>query len=349
MLESTGELLDELKRVYGSVLTVSTQLEAEAKGGPTWLRPLLEAPFLPGELAGVIDGIDGLMADVGRERDQLCGGEKNSSNSHRAAKVYIAAMRSYHTKCAKRFDALLKSDESLSSTQHLSSSPSPSSFNAASTGSGSIPNIDVPAGIAGRPAPPLPARKTVADPDDPFAEQPLMPLEQSLVRARSRSNVAGLSTSHASPISSNSTGNVSPPASPRADPQPSSSPPPSVSPIAAATPVSKASLSPRGRGAGRKGLEMGTTRRGAAVVEPPTRNSENKADTAASLQAPVEFGCLSRPLKMLNRPGELELLTENSLKFEAQRKNGLLLALNFSLTVSNGADPSVSIYDVKVC
>lgn len=60
-----------------------------------------------------------------------------------------------------------------------------------------------------------------------------------------------------------------------------------------------------------------------------------------------EFGSLARPLKVLARPNEGETSGESSLKFEVQRKSGLLLASNFSLTVSGGADPSLGIYDVK--
>jgi hypothetical protein len=176
---------------------------------------------------------------VGKEKDRLGGApiaqeKDNGVGRTKAVRTFLSAMRAYHTKCAKQFDELLKGEES---SQVISTSPAAGSNSSASlptvvgnsstslptvvaspsSSSSSLPDVsasNIPAAFTGRPPPPLPARKTVSEADDPFSEQPLTPVEPSLIRARSKSNVM-LGGGPPPPVVSAPPPSVSPPTSPR--------------------------------------------------------------------------------------------------------------------------------------
>ncbi len=346
-LESIGEALEELKKAYEGIGSACAQLEAESQSDvPQWLKTLGEAAASP-TLAAVAEALDAVAEELAREKDRVCGAGPSggSGKGGKALRAYLSAMRSHHTKKAKQCDSLLKS--MVEERESVALSPAavaaaPEAAAATVNTSGPLPGST--AAAAGRPPPPLPSRRGQAPAEeDPFAEQPIDP--SAVTRARAKSSVGGTALpvpTGGRTAPSPTPANVSPPASPRGE-SVGTPPPPSSSPPSAAPGFSKtgSTVSPRGRGGGRRGVDLGGQRRLA--------NSQNTQDPSSGPAAlgPLEWGSLDRPLKPLTRAGDLELIQDTVVKFEAQRKGGLLLSNNFSLTVTAGADPSISIYDVK--
>ena len=315
-------------------------LESVSGELPGWLRSVCEVEAVGAKEAG--EAAEGMAAEVGKETSRLLGDESlgGGAGGGRAARAYLAGMRNFHAKCGRRFEAALKSYPGYEEEKETPVSPGRSNTLASS---GTLP-------------PPIPHRKTQTHlekpsleksgekssggeksggEEDPFSEQPVEP---AALRTRVKSSVA------APPLAKPTlppppTQAPSPPASPRRTAEETSSmlastPPPPASPAAV-----KGGATVGRRGMGSRGLGAGRSR--AAVMSQEVGGSSKAAE-------PLEWGSVERPLRALCEAGDLELETETSFKFEVQRKAGLLLAANFSITVSRGgAEPSISIYDVK--
>lgn len=377
--------MDELKRSFEQIGASEGNLLQECKGDvPAWVKNI-SPPDSRELLDSVLKHLDKVSEEVAEERERVGTSASTSSSSARGEKLalaYISALRKWHVRCGRHYDAVLKRLDPSAADQSTIVSSSSSSMKLPTVALGKSvekdkdsatspqqdlqqsqgppPKIPSRVGAPSRAAPPPPvgspppssSSPVPKDDDDPFAEEPVPSSRTRTIAVRPGDESprkmtvpAGLPT----PVPQVPMSAVEPVAvsaketSPRRDREEESQ----IIPNLTRNPTPSISLSPRGRGGGRKGLDLGASRRGGGAssnnfAESPAQTSFAAAG-AANSTAPLEWGSLERPLKQLSDSVCSKDDITVPMTFEVQRK-ALLGWMSFSLTLT---DTDIAIYDVK--